>query len=97
MYYVYVTSGPSLLIESTDSIILMLLFCVQGRGFGRSISLVEAIDDYTGSTHYDASLGNMMTIATGFVVEALEKKSIKQATSILTQMVSQPYLQFSRL
>ena len=50
---------------------------------------MEAIDNYSGgSAHYDASLDNMMTIATGFVVEALEKKSIKQATSILTQMVS---------
>ena len=63
---------------------------MQGRGFGRSISLVEAFDDYTGSTHYDASLDNMMTIATGFVMEALEKKNTKQAISILSQMVSQP-------
>ena len=48
---------------------------------------MEAIDDFSGSTHYDASLDNMMTTATGFVIEALEKKSIKQATSILIQMV----------
>ena len=27
MYYVYVTSGPSLLIESTDSMIITLLYC----------------------------------------------------------------------
>ena len=50
---------------------------------------MEAIDDYSGgSAHYNASLDNMMTIATGFVIEALEKKSIKQASSILTQMVN---------
>ena len=50
---------------------------------------MEAIDDYGGgSAHYNASLDNMMTIATGFVIEALEKKSIKQASSILTQMVT---------
>ena len=65
-----------------------MMSLLQGRGFGRSISLVEAIDDYSGSSHYDASLSNMMTTATGFVMEALEKKNIKQATSILTQMVT---------
>jgi hydrogenase maturation factor len=71
----------------TALVLIIMMSLLQGRGFGRSISLVEAIDDYSGSSHYDASLGNMMTTATGFVMEALDKKNMKQATSILTQMV----------
>ena len=38
MYYIYVTSGPSLLIESTDSMMHLFLACVQDfKSFDRKI------------------------------------------------------------
>ena len=35
VYVMYVTSGPSLLIESTDSMIATLNYCVHGKGLSR--------------------------------------------------------------
>lgn len=69
-------------------------------GFGTdsaalNVSLAEAVEDRTGSPEhhaapptYDASFGNILITATGFVVETLEKGRIKLAVSLLTQMVS---------
>ena len=69
-------------------------------GFGTdsaalNVSLAEAVEDRTGSPEhhaapptYDASFGNILITATGFVVETLEKRRIKLAISLLTQMVS---------
>lgn len=69
-------------------------------GFGTdspalNVSLAEAVEDRTGSPEhhaapptYDASFGNILITATGFVVETLEKGRIKLAISLLTQMVS---------
>ena len=69
-------------------------------GFGTdsvalNVSLAEAVEDRTGSPEhravpptYDASFGNILITATGFVMETLEKGRIKLAVSLLTQMVS---------
>lgn len=69
-------------------------------GFGTdsaalNVSLAEAVEDRTGSPehhaappNYDASFGNILITATGFVMETLEKGRIKLAVSLLTQMVS---------
>ena len=62
----------------------------------QGVTLADALDDYSSNSdgasfqpalHYDASLRNMLTTAAGFVLEALEKRGIKMATLLLTQMV----------
>ena len=69
-------------------------------GFGTdsaalNVSLAEAVENRTGSPEhravlptYDASFGNILITATGFVMETLEKGRTKLAVSLLTQMVS---------
>ena len=58
---------------------------MESSGFGLS----EAVEDHTpdSDSHYDGSLKNMITVATGFVMEALDKGDLNIATSLLTQMV----------
>ena len=58
---------------------------MESSGFGLS----EAVEDHTPNrdTHYDGSLKNMITVATGFVMEALDKGDLNIATSLLVQMV----------
>ena len=58
------------------------------------VTLADALDDYSSTSdsasfqpHYDASLGSVLTAAAGFVLEALEKRGIRTATLLLTQMV----------
>ena len=80
----------------------LLLSLQRGRGYGRGMdsapghgmTLADALDDYSSTSdgssfqpHYDASLGSVLTTAAGFVLEALEKRGIKMATLLLTQMV----------
>ena len=78
-----------------------MLYLLQTSGYnldasstGLNLSLADAVEDTSSSEPptapptYDASLGSVLTTATGFVVETLEKGGVKLAISLLTQMVN---------
>ena len=78
-----------------------MLYLMQTSGYnldassiGLNLSLADAVEDTSSSEPptapptYDASLGSVLTTATGFVVETLEKGGVKLAISLLTQMVN---------
>ena len=92
LMYSYINTCRSLKIVSTFS-----QHAQGGRSYGgieHGVSLVDALDDYPHSQrfslipHYGACLKNMLNTAIGFVVEALERRSLKLAINILTQIVS---------
>ncbi|XP_064396222.1 spatacsin-like isoform X6 [Halichondria panicea] len=59
-------------------------FTMDSSGFGLS----GAVEDQTvrdGEGHYDGSLSHMTTVAMGFVVEALDRRDLHTATSLLMQ------------
>ncbi len=59
---------------------------MDSSGFGLS----GAVEDQTvrdGEGHYDGSLSHMTTVAMGFVVEALDRRDLHTATSLLMQTV----------
>ena len=72
----------------------MQSYNLDADGAGLNVSLADAVEDTRSSESptapptYDASLGNVLTTATGFVVETLEKGGVKLAISLLTQMVN---------
>ncbi len=59
---------------------------MDSSGFGLS----SAVEDQTlggGEGHYDGSLSHMTTVATGFVMEALDRRDLHTATALLMQTV----------
>lgn len=81
---------------------LNFLYSQVSRGYGfnsagpHGVSIAEALDDYPlnqkpfsshVSYHCDVSLRCMQVTAVGYVIEALEKRNIKLASSVLMHMV----------